>query len=75
MKRVQLPDYLDTTAILERSGNRLIPSSAGWWGERLSVGMTRSGRFACRAVTRHGRDRDAAACVPGKASAGRSGRL
>lgn len=42
VKRVQLPDYLDTTAILERSGNRLIPSSASRWGERLSVGMTRT---------------------------------
>ena len=42
IKRVQLPDYLDTTDILERRGNQLIPSSTGRWGERLSVGMTRA---------------------------------
>ena len=42
LKRVQLPDYLDTTDILERRGNQLIPSSTGRWGERLSVGMTRA---------------------------------
>jgi len=42
VRRVQLPDYLDTTTILERRGNQLVPSSAGRWGERLSVGMTRA---------------------------------
>lgn len=42
IKRVQLPDYLDTTDILERRGNQLIPSSTGRWGERLSLGMTRA---------------------------------
>ena len=38
--RVQLPDYLDTTDILERRGNQLVPSETGRWGERLSIGMT-----------------------------------
>ncbi len=42
VKRVQLPDYLDTTDILERRGNQLVPSPTGRWGERLSVGMTRA---------------------------------
>jgi len=42
VKRVQLPDYLDTTDIVERSGNQLIPSSTGRWGERLSLGITRA---------------------------------
>ena len=42
VKRVQVPDYLDTTDIVERSGNQLIPSSTGRWGERLSLGMTRA---------------------------------
>jgi uncharacterized lipoprotein YmbA len=42
VKRVQLPAYLDTTDILTRRGNQLIPSSTGRWGERLSVGMTRA---------------------------------
>jgi uncharacterized lipoprotein YmbA len=42
IKRVQLPDYLDTTDILERRGNQLVPSPTGRWGERLSVGMTRA---------------------------------
>jgi uncharacterized lipoprotein YmbA len=42
VKRVQFPDYLDTTDILRRDGNRLIPSPDGRWGERLSVGFTRA---------------------------------
>jgi uncharacterized protein len=42
VKRVQLPDYLDRTAMLERRGNQLLPSSTSRWGERLSVGMTRA---------------------------------
>lgn len=42
VKRVQLPDYLDTTDIVERRGNQLLPSSTGRWSERLSVGMTRA---------------------------------
>jgi uncharacterized protein len=42
VKRVQLPDYLDRTAMVERRGNQLVPSSTSRWGERLSVGMTRA---------------------------------
>ena len=42
VKRVQLPDYLDTTAMVERRGNELVPSPTSRWGERLSVGMTRA---------------------------------
>jgi uncharacterized protein len=42
VKRVQLPDYLDRTAMVERRGNELVPSSTSRWGERLSVGMTRA---------------------------------
>ncbi len=42
VRRVQLPDYLDTTDLLERRGNQLVPSPTGRWGERLSVGMTRA---------------------------------
>ncbi len=42
VNRVQLPDYLDTTDILERRSNQLVPSPTGRWGERLSVGMTRA---------------------------------
>lgn len=38
---VQLPDYLDTTDLLVRSGSQIIPSPTGRWGERLSVGVTR----------------------------------
>jgi uncharacterized protein len=42
LKRVQVPDYLDTTDILARRGNQLVPSLTARWGERLSVGMTRA---------------------------------
>jgi len=42
VKRVQIPDYLDRTDILERRGNELVPSRTSRWGERLSVGMTRA---------------------------------
>ena len=42
LKRVQLPDYLDTTDILERRDNMLVPSPTARWGERLSVGMSRA---------------------------------
>jgi len=42
VKRVQLPEYLDRTAMVERRGNQLVPSSTSRWGERLSVGMTRA---------------------------------
>lgn len=40
VKRIQLPDYLDTTEILERRGNQLVPSPTGRWGERLSIGLS-----------------------------------
>ncbi len=42
LRRVQLPDYLDTTDILERKGDELVPSATGRWGERLSVGISRA---------------------------------
>lgn len=42
VERVRVPDYLDTTDILRREGNRLVPSPTGRWGERLSVGLTRA---------------------------------
>ena len=42
LKRVRLPDYLDSTAILERRGNQLVPRATGRWGERLSVGTSRA---------------------------------
>ncbi len=42
VERVRVPGYLDRTAILERRGNLLVPSSTGRWGERLSVGFTRA---------------------------------
>lgn len=42
VRRVQLPDYLDRTALLQRHGNELAPSETSRWGERLSVGMTRA---------------------------------
>jgi uncharacterized protein len=42
VNRIDLPDYLDTTDILERQGNQLVPSLTGRWGERLSVGMSRA---------------------------------
>lgn len=42
VRRVQLPDYLDRTAMLQRHGNQLAPSETSRWGERLSVGVTRA---------------------------------
>ena len=42
VRRVQLPDYLDRTAVLQRRGNQLAPSETSRWGERLSVGVTRA---------------------------------
>jgi uncharacterized lipoprotein YmbA len=42
VKPVQLPDYLDTRDLLVRSGNKVVASQSGRWGERLSVGMTRA---------------------------------
>jgi uncharacterized lipoprotein YmbA len=41
VQRVLVPDYLDTTDILERVGQyELKSSSTGKWGERLSLGIT-----------------------------------
>jgi uncharacterized lipoprotein YmbA len=41
LQRVLVPDYLDTTDILERVGRyELKSSSTGDWGERLSLGIT-----------------------------------
>ena len=42
VKRVGMPDYLDTTDILIRSGDQVVPSRTGRWSERLSVGVTRA---------------------------------
>jgi uncharacterized lipoprotein YmbA len=43
LRRVSLPDYLDTTDILLRDGrNEVKASPTGRWGERLSVGLTRA---------------------------------
>jgi uncharacterized lipoprotein YmbA len=41
LKTVSVPDYLDSTDILRRSGpNEVTPSPTGRWGERLSLGLT-----------------------------------
>jgi uncharacterized lipoprotein YmbA len=41
LKTVSVPDYLDSSDILHRSGaNELIASPTGRWGERLSLGLT-----------------------------------
>jgi uncharacterized lipoprotein YmbA len=43
LKPVLIPDHLDTTDILMRSGtNELKASETGIWGERLSVGVTQA---------------------------------
>jgi uncharacterized lipoprotein YmbA len=43
VRQVVLPDYLDTTDLVTRSGLHGIEASrTGRWGERLSKGMTRS---------------------------------
>lgn len=40
LRTLSVPDYLDTTDILQRDGrNELKASTTGRWGERLSVGM------------------------------------
>jgi uncharacterized lipoprotein YmbA len=40
LERVLVPDYLDTTDILSRTGeHELHASSSGRWGERLSLGI------------------------------------
>ncbi len=43
VKRVLVPDYLDSTDITLRTGaNELTPSRTGVWGERLSIGITQA---------------------------------
>ena len=43
VRRILVPDYLDTTDILTRSGNDEVKiSSTGRWGERLSQGLTQA---------------------------------
>lgn len=43
LKRVLIPDHLDSTDILLRTGaNELKASETGIWGERLSVGITQA---------------------------------
>ena len=43
IRRVLVPDYLDTTDILLRDGtNEVKVSTTGRWGERLSYGLTRA---------------------------------
>jgi uncharacterized protein len=42
VKRVRVPDYLDTTDIVARlPDGRLVARATARWGERLSVGLTR----------------------------------
>jgi uncharacterized protein len=40
VRRVTVPDYLDTEDILVRDGNTLVRSSQGRWGTRVSLGVT-----------------------------------
>jgi uncharacterized lipoprotein YmbA len=41
LRTVSVPDYLDSSDILHRSGaNELVASPTGRWGERLSLGLT-----------------------------------
>jgi uncharacterized protein len=43
VRRILVPDYLDTTDIVTRSGNDEVKvSSTGRWGERLSQGLTQA---------------------------------
>ncbi len=43
IRSVRIPDHLDTTDILLRTGtNGLLASDSGIWGERLSVGITQA---------------------------------
>ena len=57
VKPVMVPDYLDTTDLVVRDGGEVIPSRTGRWGERLSVGITRTlaaglaDRLPCMKVT------------------------
>jgi uncharacterized lipoprotein YmbA len=43
IRPVRLPDYLDTTELVtRRAGSQIAASPTGRWGERLSVGASRS---------------------------------
>jgi len=43
LKTVTVPDYVDTTDIVRRSGsNEVVASTTGQWGERVSLGVTRA---------------------------------
>jgi uncharacterized lipoprotein YmbA len=43
VKSVRLPDFLDTTEIVtRRPGGEIIASKSAQWGERLSIGLTRT---------------------------------
>jgi uncharacterized lipoprotein YmbA len=51
LRRVSIPDYLDTTDMVRRVGdNEILPSPTGRWGERLSLGLTDS---LASALARH----------------------
>jgi len=39
---VVLPEYLDTTDIVQRNGAQIVASPTGRWGDRLSIELTRS---------------------------------
>ncbi len=41
VRRVAVPDFLDSQDIVLRNGNRLDRSTTGRWASRLSVGVTR----------------------------------
>ena len=43
LRTVSIPDYLDSTDMLWRTGpNEVTPSPTGRWGERLSIGLTQA---------------------------------
>ncbi|ABC23248.1 PqiC family protein [Rhodospirillum rubrum] len=42
IKPVRVSDYLDTTDLVVRGPDRIIPSQQGRWAERLSVGVQRA---------------------------------
>ena len=51
LRRVSIPDYLDTTDMVRRvDDNEILPSPTGRWGERLSLGLTDS---LAAALARH----------------------
>jgi uncharacterized protein len=50
LKRVRVPDYLDTTDIVTRHPDgRIVARPSARWGERLSVGVTRAAAAALEA--------------------------